>query len=102
MAKTTYSPILSVEQLEAYRRHGFLAVTGLIQPNELARARAAIDQAVTERTADWPVFGLDRDRVAVGARIEGPGLPVAWPREPGSLPEPPTRLGAKVGFGFER
>lgn len=58
------------------------------------------DGAIREK--DWPVFGLDRDGVKVGAPMEGPGLPIAWPRDKNTLPEAPSQLGAKVGFGFKR
>jgi len=75
-------------------------------PNTTADTRRAMtmvyyaDGAIREK--DWPVFGLDRDNVKVGEPMQGPGLPVAWPRDENTLPEPPTRLGAKVGFGFKR
>lgn len=55
----------------------------------------------TKRLQNWPVFGPDRDGVKVGEPIEGPGMPVAWPRAAGDMPKQPTRLGAKTGFGFK-
>jgi len=49
------------------------------------------------RTQAWPVFPLERAGVAVGERMEGPGLPIAWPRAAGDLPEPPGALGEPTG-----
>jgi ectoine hydroxylase-related dioxygenase (phytanoyl-CoA dioxygenase family) len=49
------------------------------------------------RTHDWTCFPLDRDNIAVGDLIEGAGMPVAWPRESGTLPEPPTARGCETG-----
>ena len=46
---------------------------------------------------DRPNFPLDRAGVAVGDLMEGEGLPVAWPRPSGSLPEPPDVIGVPVG-----
>ena len=75
-------------------------------PNQTTETRRAMTMVYyadgTIREKDWPVFGLDRAKIAVGEPIEGLGLPVAWPREDNALPEAPSQLGAKVGFGFER
>jgi len=75
-------------------------------PNQTADTRRAMTMVYyangTIREKDWPVFGLDRAEIAVGAPIEGLGLPIAWPRKDNTLPEAPTQLGAKVGFGFKR
>ena len=49
----------------------------------------------------WPVFGPDRDGVGVGELIQGPGMPIAWPRDGATLPPPPERLGPAVGFGTQ-
>lgn len=50
------------------------------------------------RLKPWPVFGLDRDNIAVGDIMAGPGLPMAWPRN-GTLPAPPAQPGPRLGFG---
>jgi hypothetical protein len=49
------------------------------------------------RDQAWPVFPLERDGVGVGELIEGPGMPIAWPREAGEFPEPPGVLGEATG-----
>ncbi len=49
------------------------------------------------RAAPWPNFPLDRAGVGVGQLMEGDGLPLAWPRAPGDLPEPPTGRGEPTG-----
>lgn len=48
------------------------------------------------RAQAWDVFPLERDGVAVGEPMQGPGMPIAWPRS-GELPEPPARLGEPTG-----
>ena len=50
------------------------------------------------RSNDRPVLSLERDHVGVGEKIAGPGLPIAWPRPEGDLPDPPTQLGPATGF----
>lgn len=40
------------------------------------------------RANDRPHYSLDRDRIAVGAPINGRATPVAWPLPDGRLPEP--------------
>lgn len=55
----------------------------------------------TPRLHDWPVFGPDRDGVKVGEPIQGPGMPIAWPRPRNDLPAPPEVFGAKTGYGFK-
>ncbi len=55
----------------------------------------------TKRLADWPVFGPDRDGIEVGQEINGPGMPIAWPRDTQALPAQPKVLGAKTGFGYK-
>ncbi len=50
------------------------------------------------RSADWPLVSLDRDNIAIGQKIAGPGLPIAWPRPEADLPDPPTILGPATGF----
>lgn len=84
--------------------HGYsVHMAGANQTEEVRRAMTMVyiaDGAI--RQQDWPVFGLDRDEVAVGAVIEGPGIPIAWPRERDALPPAPKQLGAKTGFGFKR
>ncbi len=84
--------------------HGYCVhQAGPNQTDDTRRAMTMVYYADgTVRDKDWPVFGLDRAKIAVGEPIEGLGLPIAWPREDNSLPEAPTQLGAKVGFGFER
>jgi len=84
--------------------HGYCVhQAGPNQTDDTRRAMTMVYYADgTVREKDWPVFGLDRANIEVGAPIEGLGLPIAWPRENSALPETPTQLGAKVGFGFER
>jgi ectoine hydroxylase-related dioxygenase (phytanoyl-CoA dioxygenase family) len=53
------------------------------------------------RDAAWPVFPLDRDEVAVGAPMEGPGMPIVWPRDSGDIPPVPEALGEVTGPQFE-
>jgi ectoine hydroxylase-related dioxygenase (phytanoyl-CoA dioxygenase family) len=53
------------------------------------------------REESWPVFPLDRDQVAVGERMGGPGMPIAWPREPGDLPPVPAVQGEPTGPQFQ-
>jgi len=52
------------------------------------------------RAESWPVFPLDRDRVAVGEAMEGPGMPIVWPREPGVMPRVPDVQGEPTGPQF--
>jgi ectoine hydroxylase-related dioxygenase (phytanoyl-CoA dioxygenase family) len=49
------------------------------------------------RAKPWPNFPLDRAEVEVGAPMEGDGLPLAWPRPDGDLPDPPDRRGEPTG-----
>lgn len=49
------------------------------------------------RAKPWPNFPLDRAGVEVGALMQGDGLPLAWPREPGFLPAVPAVLGEPTG-----
>ncbi len=51
------------------------------------------------RSRDDPYFALDRDGIATGDVVVGPGHPIAWPT-PDPLPAPPAELGPKTGFGF--
>ena len=53
------------------------------------------------RDQAWPVFPLDRDGVAVGEPMEGPGMPLVWPRDAGDMPPVPTVLGESTGPQFE-
>ena len=53
----------------------------------------------TKRLQNWAVFGPDRDGIKVGELINGPGMPIAWPRPEGDLPAQPEVLGASTGFG---
>ena len=52
------------------------------------------------REGDDPYFALDREDLKTGDLIRGPSHPVAWPRNEGDLPSPPTDPGPKTGFGF--
>jgi ectoine hydroxylase-related dioxygenase (phytanoyl-CoA dioxygenase family) len=52
------------------------------------------------RTAEGRSFLMDRDKIAPGDIIEGPGHPLAWPRETDDLPTPPATPGPKTGFGY--
>ena len=45
----------------------------------------------------WTTFPLDRDAVGVGEPMQGPGMPIAWPRAAGDLPPAPERLGEPTG-----
>ena len=49
------------------------------------------------RAKAWPNFPLDRAGVGVGELMAGPGLPLAWPRPDGELPEPPAERGEATG-----
>lgn len=42
----------------------------------------------SRRAGSWPGYPLDRDGVAAGEEIRGPGMPQLWP-PPASAPEPP-------------
>jgi len=53
------------------------------------------------RTDSWPVFPLDRDSVAVGEPMEGPGMPIIWPRDPGDIPPVPSVQGEATGPQFQ-
>lgn len=48
------------------------------------------------RIRDWPAYPLDRDGVAVGEVMRGPGMPRLWPA-PAQLPQPPVHLGERSG-----
>lgn len=52
------------------------------------------------RAEAWPVFPLDRDGVAVGEPMEGPGIPIVWPRESDSIPPVPDVTGEPTGPQF--
>ena len=49
------------------------------------------------RAKPWPNFPLDRAGVGVGDLMEGEGLPLAWPRPDGDVPDPPDRVGEATG-----
>ncbi len=49
------------------------------------------------RAKPWPNFPLDRAGVEVGELMQGDGLPLAWPRQPGSLPDVPDVIGEPTG-----
>jgi ectoine hydroxylase-related dioxygenase (phytanoyl-CoA dioxygenase family) len=49
------------------------------------------------RQGSGQFFPLDRAGVRDGDLIAGDGLPVAWPREPGDWPEPPSIIGSGTG-----
>jgi len=49
------------------------------------------------RAKPWPNFPLDRAEVAVGEPMAGEGLPLAWPRAGGAIPEPPAVTGEATG-----
>jgi ectoine hydroxylase-related dioxygenase (phytanoyl-CoA dioxygenase family) len=52
---------LAPEQVEAYRENGFLVVDSLLDADELAEWRAAVDQAVSERDERIPGHADDHD-----------------------------------------
>lgn len=52
------------------------------------------------RSRDETYFALDRDNIATGDVIVGPGHPIAWPRGEEDLPEPPEVMGPSTGFAF--
>ncbi|MBT8078682.1 MAG: phytanoyl-CoA dioxygenase family protein [Gammaproteobacteria bacterium] len=52
------------------------------------------------RASDKKSFNCDRDGIRVGQVIDGPGFPVAWPRDTDEWPQPPEVRGPKTGFGF--
>ncbi len=45
-----------------------------------------------------PTVAVDRQGIEVGAPVEGPVTPIAWPRPPGDLPAPPDTRGPRTGF----
>lgn len=57
------------------------------------------DQA--RRAAAWPAYPLDRDNIAVGEVIAGPGMPQVWPPLD-AWPEPPTAVSVAVGPQYQR
>jgi ectoine hydroxylase-related dioxygenase (phytanoyl-CoA dioxygenase family) len=48
------------------------------------------------RSKAWPAYPLDRDEVAVGETIQGPGMPLLWPPSD-KLPVPPPAVSVAVG-----
>lgn len=56
--------------------------------------------ANAKRHKPWPTYPLDRDGVAVGDTIAGPGMPVLWPA-PQRLPDPPAQVSVAVGPQME-
>ena len=52
------------------------------------------------RSRSEKYFALDRDNIATGDLIVGPGHPIAWPREDHDLPPPPAEMGPRTGFAF--
>ncbi|MGE4606754.1 MAG: phytanoyl-CoA dioxygenase family protein [Myxococcota bacterium] len=53
------------------------------------------------REKAWPTFPLERAGVGVGDLIQGPGIPIAWPRAVGDLPDPPQVFGEATGPQFK-
>ncbi len=64
----------------------------LAKPNRSARMRAAYTAIYfadgCTRSAGRAHPSVDRDRIEVGAPIDGKATPVVWPQEAGELPEP--------------
>lgn len=52
--------------------------------------------AGARRAKSWPGYPLDRDGVAEGGLVAGPGMPVLWP-PPAEPPTPPTNIGEATG-----
>lgn len=72
-------------------------------PNKSTRPRRVFTivyiSATAKRHREWITYPLDRDGVAVGEVIQGPGMPVLWPA-PATFPVPPKVVGVLVGPQF--
>lgn len=57
-------------------------------PNKSTRPRRVFTivsiSATAKRQREWIAYPLDRDSVAVGEVIQGPGMPVLWPAPAGT------------------
>ncbi len=71
------------------------------RPNISGRSRRAFTVVYLadghRRAKPWPNFPLDRAGVAVGEPMAGDGLPLAWPRADGTIPDPPAVIGQPTG-----
>lgn len=91
---TVEAPVGSVVWHHGFTVHG----AGPNTTSDMRRAFTIVYLADGHRRAKpWPNFPLDRAGVEVGELMEGEGLPLAWPRAEGELPEPPSRRGEPTG-----
>ena len=91
---TVEAPVGSVVWHHGFTVHG-------AGPNTTADTRRAFTIVYLadghRRAKPFSNFPLDRAGVEVGQLMEGDGLPLAWPRTSGDLPEPPTGRGEPTG-----
>lgn len=91
---TIEAPVGSVVWHHGYTVHG----AGPNTTGQTRRAFTVVYLASGHRRAKaWSNFPLDRAGVEVGELMEGDGLPVAWPRAEGEVPEPPAERGQATG-----
>lgn len=91
MAKQTASPVFKpAEPGDVLFHHGL--TVHLAKPNRSARTRKAYTAIYfadgCTRSARGGHTSVDRDEIAVGAPINGPATPIAWPLPEGRYPEP--------------
>lgn len=74
------------------------------EPNDTSKTRRVFTTVYMangcRRSSDRRSFFIDRDEIKTGELIEGPGHPIAWPREGQELPTPHHVPGPKTGFGY--
>jgi ectoine hydroxylase-related dioxygenase (phytanoyl-CoA dioxygenase family) len=75
----------------------------LAHPNQSARTRRVHTMIYfrdgSTRGTKAPHFAVDRPGIAVGDVIASAVTPIAWPRKPGDLPEPPPLLERDIANG---